>query len=82
MLLQKIIEYPSLSLNYLERYVNEGSPSGFSQKYTSSEKTNPFTGDDNVSLFVIDNRHYSLKHLQLIIHANYPRMSISFYIQT
>ncbi|MCD4744687.1 MAG: hypothetical protein K8R58_00130 [Bacteroidales bacterium] len=65
MLLQKIIEYPSLSLNYLERYVNEGSPSGFSQKYTSSEKTNPFTGDDNVSLFVIDNRHYSIETLTI-----------------
>ncbi|MFW1467718.1 hypothetical protein ACEWA2_05715 [Vibrio parahaemolyticus] len=36
------------SLSYMERYVNDGSPSGFSDKHTSSQHTNPRS---NVELF-------------------------------
>jgi hypothetical protein len=34
---------------YLERYVNDGSPSGFHMRSTS-QKTNPFTGEDKFPL--------------------------------
>lgn len=36
---------------YLERYVNNGSPSGFSQSNKTSDNTNPFTGNDRFKLF-------------------------------
>mgnify|MGYP005818020709 CR=1 FL=1 len=35
---------------YMERYVNEGSPSGFTQIHTTSYDTNPFTGKDTFKL--------------------------------
>lgn len=34
------------SLAYLERYVNNGSPSGYSIKSSTSDRTNPFKGDE------------------------------------
>lgn len=42
MLLNDIILHPTTSLQYLERYVNDGSPSGFSKLYTTSPSTSPF----------------------------------------
>lgn len=35
---------------YLERYVNDGSPSGFSHSNKTSDETNPFTGQDRFKL--------------------------------
>jgi hypothetical protein len=35
---------------YLERYVNNGSPSGFSETKTTSEVTSPYHGDDQFPL--------------------------------
>lgn len=35
---------------YMERYVNEGSPSGFTKVHTTSFETNPFTGKDRFCL--------------------------------
>lgn len=35
---------------YMERYVNEGSPSGFTSIHTTSYETNPFTGLANFNL--------------------------------
>jgi len=37
---------------YLERYVNNGSPSGFSIKCSTSEKTNPFKGADYINPYI------------------------------
>ncbi len=42
MLLQELILHPITSRHYLERYVNDGSPSGFSTVYTTSVETSPF----------------------------------------
>jgi len=42
MLLSDIIKHPSTSLQHLERYVNDGSPSGFSKINTTSKETSPF----------------------------------------
>jgi hypothetical protein len=35
---------------YLERYVNDGSPSGYTEIHTTSDKTNPFRGEDRFPL--------------------------------
>ena len=35
---------------YMERYVNEGSPSGFTTVHTTSYETNPFTGKESFYL--------------------------------
>ncbi len=37
------------NLAYLERYVNNGSPSGYSIKYSTSEMTNPFKGSEYIN---------------------------------
>lgn len=42
MLLTEIISHPYSSIFYLERYVNDGSPSGFSTKNTTTPSTSPF----------------------------------------
>ena len=38
---ENIIKNPYESLDYMERFVNDGSPSGFSFKYTTSKQTSP-----------------------------------------
>jgi hypothetical protein len=43
MKLEDLIKDPCRSMNYLERYVNNGSPSGFSAKYRSKGKTDPLS---------------------------------------
>jgi hypothetical protein len=42
---------PSRTRRYLERYVNDGSPSGFTYKYTCSEGTSPFALTPSFALF-------------------------------
>lgn len=39
---------------FMERYVNAGSPSGFTEIHTTSERTNPFKGIDRFPLLVFD----------------------------
>lgn len=40
----KIFEEPDKSFVYMERYVNNGSPSGWTKLRSTSSETNPFTG--------------------------------------
>jgi hypothetical protein len=42
MLLRDVHTDPISARRYMERYINGGSPSGFTQRYTSSPETNPF----------------------------------------
>ncbi len=42
MLLSELTHDPDASRRYLERYVNDGSPSGFSTIHTTQRKTSPF----------------------------------------
>lgn len=42
MLLTDLISHPDTSRYYLERYVNDGSPSGFSTLNTTKHRTSPF----------------------------------------
>lgn len=42
MLLSELVRHPDTALRYLERYVNDGSPSGFSTIHTTSLRTSPF----------------------------------------
>ena len=42
MLLSELLQHPNSSRNYLERYVNDGSPSGFSTVNTTKAQTSPF----------------------------------------
>ena len=44
MLIKEIIENPFESLKHMERYVNDGSPSGFSFNYSTSKKYSPVEG--------------------------------------
>ena len=45
MKLEKIIKNPLAALNYMERLVNNGSPSGFTGINSTSKETNPFNTD-------------------------------------
>lgn len=51
MKLKKLINSPDEGLNYIERYVNDGSPTGFTWKNTTSEKTRPRSLIDAFSLY-------------------------------
>jgi hypothetical protein len=42
MLLSELLQHPNTSRNYLERYINDGSPSGFSTVNTTKPQTSPF----------------------------------------
>lgn len=42
MLLREIATSPRIARRYMERYLNNGSPSGFTQKHTTSSETSPF----------------------------------------
>jgi hypothetical protein len=44
---------------HLERYVNDGSPSGFTEQKTTSQITNPFTGADKFSLLEFNDEDLS-----------------------
>jgi len=52
---------------YLERYVNDGSPSGFTEIHTTSDRTNPFIGEDRFPLLEFNDTdmeciYYGNKH--------------------
>lgn len=51
--LEEILDDPLRTLRYLERYVNDGSPSGFSKRYTTSVATSPFGDVESFSLFLL-----------------------------
>lgn len=53
MKLNRLFEDTEKKLAYMERLVNDGSPSGFSAKYTSSVRTNPLA----VSSYFIGSMH-------------------------
>jgi len=42
MLLQDVLTNPATTRQYVERYLNDGSPSGFTTDYTTSPETSPF----------------------------------------
>lgn len=48
---------------YLERYVNNGSPSGFTEVHTTSERTNPFRGEDRFPLLAFTDFDAPVTHL-------------------
>lgn len=50
MKLDTILRNPIESLLYMERYVNIGSPSGFSQKHTTSRQFDPVYGNETFPL--------------------------------
>lgn len=52
MLLENVLTDPLSSLQHMERYVNDGSPSGFSEKFTTSPSTSPF-GDGGCFRLVV-----------------------------
>jgi len=53
MLLKNIMDNPISSLIYLERYINNGSLSGFSKTFSTSSKYDPFEGVENFKLSLI-----------------------------
>lgn len=53
MLLDNIVNNKEPSYIYMERYVNDGSPSGFDRVHTSSEKTSPRGSNDSFELLII-----------------------------
>ncbi len=46
---------------YMERYVNNGSPSGWHKKHTTSFETNPFTGKDSFHLLKFNDEQNKTK---------------------
>ena len=40
--IKELIKNPARAARYVERHVNDGSPSGFSEKFTTSRQTSPF----------------------------------------
>lgn len=52
MLLRQLRERPDVALRYMERFVNDGSPSGFTKRYTTSEVTSPFGTGSGFRLFI------------------------------
>ena len=42
MLLKQLVTQSPTSIQYIERYINDGSPSGFTMLYTTSPETSPF----------------------------------------
>jgi len=52
--LQELIDAPNKSLRYLDRYVNDGSPSGFTEIMRSSFRTDPFSYNKDFFLYVIN----------------------------
>lgn len=50
MRINKLITEPRDALNYMERYINDGSPSGFTWKYSTSELTSPMSAKKRYKL--------------------------------
>ncbi|MCM1118341.1 MAG: hypothetical protein NC543_03180 [bacterium] len=79
MKLEYIINNPENALDYMERYVNDGSPSGFSQKYTTSEQTSPFGNREWFFLYSINfptQLSICIGDLPLFLRKKYPQDSI------
>lgn len=55
---KKIFQNIKESFIYMERYVNNGSPSGWTKKRTTSKETNPFTGMKNFPLIQFDDTNF------------------------
>jgi len=53
MLLENLLKDPLSSLQHMERYVNDGSPSGFTRKFTTSPTTTPFGDEERFRLNVL-----------------------------
>jgi siderophore synthetase component len=53
MLLTDVIQQPRRALQHLERYVNEGSPSGFTEMNISSDVTSPFGSTPAFGLYAV-----------------------------
>lgn len=51
MKIEEIKNNPDITLRYMERYVNSGSPSGFTKKNTTSRNTSPFSDNDAFALY-------------------------------
>lgn len=51
---KKMFENLNESFIYMERYVNNGSPSGWTQKKSTSPETNPFSGEKRFELYEFD----------------------------
>ena len=81
MLLEEMFRNKETSFCHMERYINKGSPSGFS-KYTTSKKTNPkscvkvltcpivnFENYDNIFEFGI-NKYLELDQGEIVIHPD------------
>ncbi len=56
---KKLFKNKQQTYIYLERYVNNGSPSGFTDLHTTSDSTNPFKGKDRFHLLEFDDRDVS-----------------------
>lgn len=54
MKIDNLFSYKEKNYLYLERYVNDGSPSGFDRIHTSSKQTSPRDGADYYSLPIIE----------------------------
>ncbi len=52
MQLRQLIAFPNATMPYMERYLNDGSPSGFSEKHTTSRQTAPFSNHAYFNLYV------------------------------
>lgn len=52
MKIDRLINEPEKSLNYMERYVNDGSPSGFTWKYSTSKLTSPISDNKRFKLLL------------------------------
>jgi len=78
MLLNKIISKSFESLIYCERYVNDGSPSGFSEKFNTSPETNPFDRfiNFNIPSLIDDETNFEYYGDKNLIHDN----RVKFYI--
>lgn len=52
MIVSEILANPTSARRYMERYVNDGSPSGFTRKFTSSPQTSPFGSTQSFRLAI------------------------------
>lgn len=53
MKIDELLKDNTASLDYMERYINDGSPSGYTRKNTTSEFTNPFSNKKWFNLYCL-----------------------------
>lgn len=63
MLIDEILRAPTCSRRYMERYVNNGSPSGFTQLYNCSPETSPLGDTPQFELFASELPADVIEHL-------------------